>query len=158
MGGKAHMRHFSASECAGELGDLSAASVRDLRAAQRTSGYPSPAEDAAEGRLDVRALLVKRPAATFFARVESDAMRADGIVAGDILVIDRALPATASALVVAAAEGELVVRRYFPRPDGVILLLSVDPATPPIRLADGALIWGVVTFAIHPTHPCPPQR
>ena len=129
-------------------------SVLDLRAAQRTSGYPSPAEDFAEGRLNVHSLLVRRPAATFFARVDSDAMRGDGIDPGDILVIDRSLPASPGALVVAAVEGELVVRRYFPRPDdGAVFLLSADPDTTPIRPRDDAQIWGVVTFAIHPTYP-----
>jgi len=139
----------------GAIGDLGEASlsVRDLRAAQRTSGYPSPAEDATEGRLDVRTLLVKRPAATFFARVESDAMRGEGIAAGDVLVIDRALPAAPGALVVAAAGGDLVVRRYSPRADGVVYLLSADPKAAPLRLAEGTAIWGVVTFAIHPAHP-----
>jgi len=149
----ARMRHISAGDFTDGLDDLSTASVRDLRAAQRTSGYPSPAEDHAEGRLDVRALLVNRPAATYFARVESDAMQTDGIAIGDILVIDRALPPSPGALVVAASDGELVMRRYFPRPDGVIYLLSADPDATPIRLAEGAPIWGVVTFAIHPTHP-----
>lgn len=146
------MQHVGADEV-DALSATPAASVRDLRAAQRTSGYPSPAEDAAEGRLDVRALLVKRPAATFFARVESDVMHSEGIAAGDILVIDRALPATPGALVVAAAEGELVVRRYFPRANGAVYLLSADPEAAPIRLTEGVLIWGVVTFAIHPTRP-----
>ncbi len=36
-------------------------------------------------------LLVKRPAATFFVRVEGDSMVGAGIREGDLLVVDRSL-------------------------------------------------------------------
>ena len=40
-------------------------------AARRCAGFPSPAEQYLEPPLDLNELLVKRPAATFFARVVS---------------------------------------------------------------------------------------
>jgi len=139
-----------------EVGELRGASVLDLRALHRTSGYPSPAQDYAEAGLDVRDLLVRRPAATFFARMEGDALRGAGISAGDILVIDRSLPPLPGSIIVAVVEGELVVRRYRPGPHG-LSLLSAHPDYPSIRLPAGAPLdaWGVVTYAIHR---CTPTR
>ena len=55
------------------------------------AGFPSPAEQYVEPPLDLNAYLVKRPAATFFIRVEGDSMIGDGIRDGDVLVVDRSL-------------------------------------------------------------------
>ena len=55
------------------------------------AGFPSPAEQYVEPPLDLNAYLVKRPAATFFIRVEGDSMIGEGIRDGDVLVVDRSL-------------------------------------------------------------------
>jgi len=133
-------------------------SVLDLRASQRTSGYPSPAQDYAEAGLDVRDLLVKRPAATFFLRMQGEAMRDVGIGAGDILVIDRALAPLLGSTIVAVVDSELLVRRYWPGPLATYLL-AAHPDHPPIRIPAEAEchVWGVVTYAIHPCAPTAQQ-
>ena len=43
------------------------------------AGFPSPAEQYQEPPLDLNELLVKRPAATYFVRVEGDSMVGAGI-------------------------------------------------------------------------------
>ena len=53
------------------------------------AGFPSPAEQYLEPPLDLNELLVKRPAATFFVRVQGDSMIGAGINDGDLLVVDR---------------------------------------------------------------------
>ena len=53
------------------------------------AGFPSPAEQYHEPPLDLNELLVKRPAATYFVRVEGDSMIGAGIHEGDLLVVDR---------------------------------------------------------------------
>ena len=55
------------------------------------AGFPSPAEQYLEPPLDLNELLVKRPAATFFVKVEGDSMINAGIQDKDLLVVDRAL-------------------------------------------------------------------
>ena len=55
------------------------------------AGFPSPAEQYLEPPLDLNELLVKRPAATYFVRVEGDSMSGAGISDGDLLVVDRSL-------------------------------------------------------------------
>ena len=108
--------------------------------AQETSGFPSPAADSAEASLDVRDLLVRRPAATFYLRMRGDAQIASGVFAGDILVVDRSLTPAPGALVIVAADGELRLTRWRPQPDA-----AADAADD----ARAALLWGVVTYLIH---------
>ena len=52
------------------------------------AGFPSPAEQYQETPLDLNELLVKRPAATFFVKVQGDSMVGAGIHDGDLLVVD----------------------------------------------------------------------
>ena len=52
------------------------------------AGFPSPAEQYQEPPLDLNELLVKRPAATFFVRVQGDSMIGVGIHDGDLLVVE----------------------------------------------------------------------
>jgi DNA polymerase V len=59
-------------------------------------------------RLDER--LIKRPAATFFMTAAEDAPEA-GVRRGDLLVVDRAEPASPGRAAVVAAGGELKVAR-----------------------------------------------
>ena len=69
------------------------------------AGFPSPASDYLE-ELDLYSLLVPRPAATFFIRVEGDSMAGAGIVSGDILVVDRAREPRSGDVVLAVLDGE----------------------------------------------------
>ena len=113
--------------------------------AQPTSGFPSPAADSAEARLDVRDLLVKRPAATFYLRMRGARQAAIGLYTGDVLVVDRSLTPTPGRLVVVATEGELRVTRWSPQPDHAAS--ATDDCTD--GCLDGAELWGVVTYVIH---------
>ena len=58
-----------------------------------SAGFPSPADDYAEGALDLNTHLISQPAATFFARARGDSMIGAGIHDGDLLVVDRSLTA-----------------------------------------------------------------
>lgn len=114
------------------------------------AGFPSPADDYLEGRLDLNEHLVARPAATFFLRVSGDSMTGAGIYAGDILIVDRSIAPSDGKIVIAAVDGELTVKRLYRR-DGHIRLLSENPQYKPIEIAAGQdlHVWGVVIHAIH---------
>jgi len=116
-----------------------------------SAGFPSPASDYLEGRLDLNDLMVKRPAATFFVRVAGDSMIGAGIHHDDILVVDRGLEPAHGKVVIAVVDGEFTVKRLF-RQNGVVRLLAENPDYPPIDLSGENLceIWGVVTFVVHP--------
>jgi DNA polymerase V len=76
------------------------------------AGFPSPAEDYAEGPLDLNRYLIHHPAATFFVRVKGDSMIGAGIFCGDLLIVDRALMPNHGNVVIAVVNGDLTVKRF----------------------------------------------
>ncbi len=55
------------------------------------AGFPSPATDFMEGKLDLNEHLIKNPPATFFVRISGDSMIGAGIHPDDLLVVDRSI-------------------------------------------------------------------
>ncbi|MDP1769660.1 MAG: translesion error-prone DNA polymerase V autoproteolytic subunit [Nitrospirota bacterium] len=114
------------------------------------AGFPSPADDYIEGKLDLNRHLIKHPAATFFVRVTGDSMIGAGIHSGDLLVVDRSLDAVDGNVIVAALDGELTVKRLF-RQGTILRLLPANTAYAPIEILTQQTfeIFGVVTNVIH---------
>jgi len=83
--------------------------------------------------------------------VEGDSMVEAGIHPGDILIVDRALEPHDKAVIVAAVNGELVVKRMRRKKGGRIFLESENPLYPPVEISSEAdfHVWGVVTYVIH---------
>ena len=115
-----------------------------------SAGFPSPADDYIEDRLDLNELLINNKAATFFLRVKGDSMVNAGIHHGDIIVVDRSVQPTHRAIVVAVVDGELTVKRLITR-DSITELHAENTKYAPIRLQEGQelTIWGVVTNSVH---------
>ena len=113
-----------------------------------SAGFPSPAQDYIEKTLDLNELCIKRPAATFFVRVEGESMIQAGIYAGDILVVDRSVTAEHGDTVIVAIDGEMTVKELQLRP--TVRLVPRNPAYPAIEIAEGTAldIFGVVTNVI----------
>jgi DNA polymerase V len=128
-----------------------------LYASAVAAGFPSPADDHLEGRVDLTALLVPRPAATFLVRAEGDSMREAGIHPGDLLVVDRSLAPRDGDVVVAALDGELTVKTVRRTGDGGLELRPANAAYAPIPLREGCdlVVWGVVTTVVHRLRPLP---
>ena len=114
------------------------------------AGFPSPADDYLEGKLDLNRHLIKHPAATFFVRVTGDSMIGAGIHSGDLLVVDRSLEPADKNVVVAVLDGELTVKRLF-KQNEVLRLLPENLNYQPIEITaqQTVEIWGVVTSVIH---------
>ena len=114
------------------------------------AGFPSPADDYIERKLDLNTHLVQHPAATFFVHASGDSMQNASIRSGDMLIVDRSLEATHGKIVIAAVNGELTVKRLS-RQHGQVKLLAENPAYDPIDITDehDLVIWGVVTHVIH---------
>jgi len=100
------------------------------------AGFPSPADDYVEKRLDLNEHLIDHPAATFFVRVKGDSMEGAGIHDGDLLVVDRALEPSHGRIVIAVVNGELMVERLAFR-DGHAWLEPENPAYRPLQLTEG---------------------
>jgi DNA polymerase V len=114
------------------------------------AGFPSPAENYAEGPLDLNRHLIDHPAATFFVRVKGDSMTGAGIHSGDLLIVDRAVTATSGHIIIAIINGDLTVKRLH-QTGNVLLLLPDNPSYSPIEIYPDMDfdVWGVVTKVIH---------
>ena len=79
------------------------------------AGFPSPAEDHLEQRLDLNTLVIENPSATFFVRVAGESMKDIGITDGDILVVDRSIESWENRIVVAVIDSEFTIKRFTDR-------------------------------------------
>lgn len=113
-------------------------------------GFASPAADYLQETLSLDQLLIRHPAATFFARAKGNSMEGAGIFDDDILIIDRSLTAKSGDVIIALLDGELIVKRLVCI-DGRATLQSEHPDYPPIIIdSEQSLdVWGVVTNVIH---------
>lgn len=136
-----------------------------LAAEAVAAGFPSPADDYVEASIDLNLELIPRPLSTFFMRVQGDAMAGDGIVDGDLLVIDRSVEPRPGMLVVVVHEGGFLLRRLVRHGAGLGLVAS-DGVSPPLPLAqgeeleggEGAQLWGVALHAVHHLAAAPSRR
>jgi DNA polymerase V len=115
-----------------------------------SAGFPSPADDYLEGKLDLNDLLVRNPTATFFVRVTGDSMIDSGIFSDDILVVDRSLEPKSGSIVIAVIDAELTVKRLH-RQKNKVFLLPENQNYKPIEITKEMSfeVWGVVTTVIH---------
>ena len=116
------------------------------------AGFPSPARDDLEKKLDLNDLLIQHPAATFFVRAAGHSMQGAGIHDGDLLIVDRAVKPEDGKVVIAVINGEFTVKRIKIQ-KGKLWLMPENPSFAPIKvdtLADFQ-VWGVVTYVIHRT-------
>lgn len=112
-------------------------------------GFPSPAEDHAQQRLDLNTLLIHQPDATFFMRVRGQSMRDAGIEDGDFVVIDRSVQPKHGHVIVAVVDGEFTIKRLYSK-KGAVRLVAANPTFPDIDFKDGQelIVWGVVTWTL----------
>ena len=115
-----------------------------------SAGFPSPAADYEEGKLDLNKHLVRNPAATFFVRVNGDSMIGAGIHNGDLLVVDRSLEPVDKSVVIAVLSGELTVKRIRIS-KGKVTLEPENENYPARQITESVEfeVWGVVTNVIH---------
>lgn len=115
-----------------------------------SAGFPSPADDYKEKKLDLNDLLIRQPEATFFAKASGDSMTGAGIFDGDMLIVDRSITAADGKIVIAVVNGELTVKR-FKLVGRTAQLHAENPKYSPITLCEGdnVNVWGVVTNVIH---------
>ena len=114
------------------------------------AGFPSPADDYIEDKLNLHEYLVKNESSTFFLHASGDSMIGAGIYDGDLLIVDRAIAAEHNKIVIAALDGELTVKRLV-RHDGKAYLAPENPDYPKFDITDRehVHVWGVVTSTVH---------
>jgi len=113
------------------------------------AGFPSPAENFIENKLDLNSALVKNPSATFFARVHGDSMIGEGIDDGDLLIIDKSVVPYDGAIAVCCLDGEFTLKTVHIMSDSILLVPSNSKFKPiKVNKDDEFMIWGVVRYII----------
>ena len=114
-----------------------------------SAGFPSPASDYMEEKIDLNEKLIRHPSATFLFRVEGESMIGAFIPDNALLVVDRSERAQNDSIVVAVVDGEFTVKRLvleFARR----YLAPENPKYKSIYITEDMQcnIWGVVTYII----------
>ena len=130
--------------------DVSKNHNQPIFSATVSAGFPSPAADYQEGKLDLNRHLIKNPPATFFVRVTGDSMVGAGIHCGDLLIVDRSLEPKNKNVIIAVLNGELTVKRIKMSKNKIFL--EPENENYPSQEINAGMefeVWGVVTNVIH---------
>lgn len=114
------------------------------------TGFGAAADDYAERGIDLNEQLIRNKPATFFFRMNSDAMLNAGIHSGDILIVDRSIRAVSGKVIVAAVNDELLVRRLHKTMNRLVLEAeNKNYGNMELTEFGSYTEWGVVTYVIH---------
>lgn len=113
------------------------------------AGFPSPAEEYIEAKLDLNSYLIQHPSSTYMVRIEGDSMIGAGIYSGDMAVVDRSLEPKNQDIVIAVVDQEITIKRLVKGKKG-ITLCAENPNFEPIRFSNEQelTIWGVVVHTV----------
>ena len=113
------------------------------------AGFPSPAQDYIDLKIDLNKTLIANPSSTFYGVVKGFSMQDAGIVDGDILIIDKSLEPQDGDTAVCFIDGEFTLKYVKIEPDAVFLV-PANPNFKPIKVTEenNFCIWGVVTYSI----------
>ena len=114
-----------------------------------SAGFPSPAQDYIDKKIDMNEHLISNECATFIVKVGSLSMKNAGIDIDDELIVDRSLDAKHDDIVVALVDNDFTVKRLKIEQHRT-WLKAENPDYDDIHLKDGQqlIIWGVVTFIL----------
>jgi len=117
-----------------------------------SAGFPSPADDYLEDRIDLTRELIQNPTSTFLARVRGESMRDAGLGDGDLILIDRSRTPHSGSMVLAWVDGGFTVK-FLSLRNGTCLLKAANPDYPDLEVGEDSdhHIWGVVTHVIRNT-------
>ena len=115
------------------------------------AGFPSPAMDYIEERIDLAQQLAPHPLSTFYSYCEGDSMIDACIPPNSILVIDKSLTAKSGDIVVAYLSGGYTVKYIKFEHDKCFLIpANKKKMYPVIEITEDMemIVWGVVTNVV----------
>ncbi len=112
------------------------------------SGFPSPAEQFLEKRIDLNSILISNPKSTFFMKVKGHSY--DNLIRDeDIVIVDCSIRPKNGSYIIAIIDGEFAIRKFIKK-NNKYYLLSLNQEQE-ISEAEPIEIWGVITYVIHKT-------
>ena len=114
------------------------------------AGFPSPADDYLEDRINLQQVLIRNPTAPYLVRVRGESMRDARLHDGDILVVDRSMKPRDGHIIIGVVDGEFTVKRFLKRGNKTFLQ-PANEAYPPLEITEGMDFkpWGVVVWSLH---------
>lgn len=113
------------------------------------AGFPSPADDHVEKRLDPNEYLIDQEESTFFVTIQGESMIEAGLMPGDKAVVDKSKTAEIGDIVLAMIDGEFTIKTLAKQKDGKPKLLPANSSgkyTPILITGEMQFeIFGVVT-------------
>jgi len=114
------------------------------------AGFPSPAADHIEERLDPHEILTNNSVSTYVVQVYGDSMIGAGIEDKSFLVVDRSLTPKHNDIVIVSIDNEFTVKRIHFLSNGTVILCPENPKYQPITLSESLdnILWGVVVSCL----------
>jgi DNA polymerase V len=118
-----------------------------LYSSKVSAGFPSPAEEHVEKRLNPNDFLIDQEDATFFVTIQGYSMIDVGLIPGDKAVVDRSKKPNVGDIVLAVINGEFTIKTLAKSKSGIPRLLPANKDFKPIEITEEMQfeIWGVVT-------------
>ena len=108
--------------------------------------FPTPHTDASNSHINLNEILNIKRNSCFLFRVGSDEMNQAGIFLGDIVVVDKSIPAKHDNVVLVVMDGEFTIRRLFKH--GREFRLFSDNGEVELHKFKEVAVWGVVTACL----------
>jgi len=115
------------------------------------AGFPSPAEEELRDIISFDEYLVTRPESSFLLKVSGDSMAGEGIMEGDLVIVEKGRDPKNGDIIVAEVDGEWTIK-YFRREGKNVILEAANPKYKAIRPKSELRLGGVVTAVIRKYH------
>jgi len=115
------------------------------------AGFPSPEEEVLQDIMSMDEYLITKPESSFLLEVSGDSMNGEGILMGDLVVVEKGREPKNGDVVIAEVDGEWTMK-YFRRQGNQVTLEAANPKYPVIRPKAELRLGGVVTAVIRKYH------
>ena len=113
------------------------------------AGFPSPAQDYIDLKIDLNKELINNPNSTFYGRVVGNSMIDAGIDEGDVLIIDKSITPQNNQIAICFLDGEFTVKRIsIDKNECFLIPANKDYPCIKVTAENEFVVWGIVTYII----------
>jgi len=115
------------------------------------AGFPSPEEEALCDVISMDEYLITRPESSFLLRVSGDSMIGEGIMEGDLVIVEKGREPKEGDVVIAEVDGEWTMK-YYRKQGKQVFLEAANPKYPIIRPKSELKLGGIVSAVVRKYH------